>query len=139
MKNTIIAFLAFAVTTLVATSAFAGHVSIDNPEVEPEVIVLKIHADWCPLCKGNTKPLNEAKEEFKGKPVLFLKLDITNKDTIKQSVLLAQAVGVEKVLMDNSNTGTIVVVDAESKKAVEVINGIMKTEVYVDAINKALE
>jgi hypothetical protein len=53
------------------------------------------------------------------KPVLFVKLNLTDKPSIQQSILLAQALGIGDFLKaQGSATGYVALLDAQTKKEI---------------------
>ena len=86
---------------------------------KPHYIALYFYADWCASCKRLSPELDKARKEQKldDKELLFVKLDLTDKTTIHQASMLAQALGVaEFVQKQGSATGYVAVLDAHNKK-----------------------
>ena len=75
-------------------------------------------ADWCPNCKALSPVLTQARVEGKldTQSVLFVTLDLTNPATIRQSMLLAQALGLEEYMKSQgSATGYVALLAADKK------------------------
>jgi thiol-disulfide isomerase/thioredoxin len=86
---------------------------------KPKLIAAYFYADWCPNCKVFSPAWSAAREHFVAdqQPILFVTLDLTDKPRIRQSVLLAQALGIgDFVKAQGSATGYAAVLDATSKK-----------------------
>ena len=85
---------------------------------KPTLLAVYFWADWCPNCKVLSPALDEARKigELDNKPILFVKLDLSNSTTIHQSVMLAQALGIAPyVQKQGSSTGYVAILDATSK------------------------
>ena len=85
----------------------------------PKRIAVYFYADWCPNCKILSPALTEARKEadLDNKDILFVTLNLTDKATIHQSILLAQQLGIgEFVKAQGSATGYVAVLDAKTKK-----------------------
>lgn len=98
---------------------------------KPKIIALYFYADWCPVCKALSPKFAEARTtgDLDKKDVLFVTLNLTNKTTIHQSVMLAQSLGVgEFVQKQGSGTGYIALLDARTKKELARIEGDVTAE-----------
>lgn len=82
----------------------------------PKLMVVKFHADWCGSCKTLGPAITDLTNKLDGKPVLFTELNFTNTTTKNQTLLLASALGLEKVVQSNSGTGFILVIDTKTKE-----------------------
>lgn len=85
----------------------------------PKRIAVYFYADWCPNCKILSPALTEARKEadLDNKDVLFVTLNLTDKTTIHQSILLAQQLGIgDFVKAQGSATGYVALLDAKTKK-----------------------
>ena len=72
--------------------------------------------------------------------VLFVTLNLTDKTTIHQSVMLAQALNVgEFVKKQGAGTGYIVLLDATSKKEVARLDGNASQEDILNTIKSAVK
>ncbi len=83
---------------------------------KPKVIAVFFSADWCPSCKQLAPVLEEARKvgEFDKKDILFVKLDLTDKATIHQSILLSSALGIAPfVQKQGSSTGYVALLSAD--------------------------
>lgn len=86
---------------------------------KPELMAVYFYADWCPKCKALSPKLDEARKtsNLDKENILFVKLDLTNKASIHQSILLAQALGIgDFVQQQGSATGYVAVLDAATKQ-----------------------
>ena len=86
---------------------------------KPKLLALYFYADWCANCKILAPKLQEARDkgQLDSKKILFVKLNLTDKVTINQSSMEAQALGIgDFVQKQGSGTGYVVLLDALSKK-----------------------
>lgn len=86
---------------------------------EPKLMALKFHADWCGSCKAMGPVFSDLQNKLDGKPVLFYQLDFTNNTTRHQAYLMASALDVDNIVKENSGTGFILLIDANSKKVIQ--------------------
>ncbi len=110
MKNLILSIL------IVMTCGMFNATNAQESNSEPEVIVLKFHADWCGSCKAMGPVFEDLTNKLDGQAVLFHKLDFTNNTTKHHAVMMASALGMSKILKENQGTGFILLIDADSKK-----------------------
>jgi thiol-disulfide isomerase/thioredoxin len=85
----------------------------------PKLMAVYFYADWCGSCKILTPKYGEAraKGDLDKKEVLFVTMDLTDKTSIHQSILLAQALGIGEYLKaQGSATGYIALLEAGTKK-----------------------
>ncbi len=106
-----------------AVFIFAGY--IPNAQArelaEPEYLAVYFYADWCPNCKILSPKIEEvkAKDNLNKEDILFVKLDLTDKARIHQSILLAQGLGMGEYLKaQGSGTGYMAVLDANTKEEI---------------------
>lgn len=110
---------------LIIATAFISSLGLATPQAEarelakPEYIALYFYADWCAGCQILSPKLERVREEqnLNRENILFVKLDLTDKPRIHQSILLAQALGVGDFLkQQGSATGYIAVLDIASQE-----------------------
>lgn len=85
----------------------------------PKLLAVYFYADWCSNCKLLSPKISEARTRgvLDKKNILFVTMNLTDKTTIHQSILLAQALGIGDYLKaQGSATGYMAVLDASSKK-----------------------
>ncbi len=84
---------------------------------KPDWIAVYFYADWCPKCKVLSPKFQEARKQggLDDKNILFVKLDLTDKTRIHQSVMLAQTLGIGDYLKaQGSATGYVAILDAKT-------------------------
>ncbi len=89
--------------------------------LKPQLFAVYFYADWCTNCKMLSPKLEEARSKggLDEKPVLFVKLNLTDKPSIQQSILLAQALGIGDFLKaQGSATGYVALLDAKTKNEI---------------------
>ncbi|MBN8520713.1 MAG: hypothetical protein J0L77_02290 [Alphaproteobacteria bacterium] len=78
----------------------------------PDLIAVYVYADWCPHCQI-LKPLIDVARQEGGldqKNILFVSLNLTDKKSIHQSILLAQQLGIGEYLQaQGSGTGYLAI------------------------------
>ncbi len=91
----------------------------DTPE-ETELIALRMYADWCGKCRTLDPKVDEVKEEFRGKGVLFAVFDQTDEIAQEQSILHARLLGLEHIQKEfGGMTGLLLLIDPETKDIME--------------------
>ena len=102
---------------------------------EPDLIALRMYADWCGKCKMLDPKVDEVKSEFKGKRILFAVFDQTDEFAQEQSVLKANLLGLENVQKQFAGTtGLLLLIDPKSGEIKERITHT----VSVDDLRKKL-
>jgi thiol-disulfide isomerase/thioredoxin len=85
----------------------------------PELVLVKFHADWCPHCRKLNEPWAAVQAGLADEPVLFVKLDKTDKAKAKQAEYLTAELGLgghwERL---GKKTGLIVLFDARTGRVV---------------------
>ncbi len=101
---------------LILPTAFA-----QRPQPEAKVIAVYFYANWCGNCKVLSPKLEEAKKtgNLNDKDVLFVTLDLSDKSSIHQTLLLAKSLGIGEYLREQgSATGYVALLDSKSKKEI---------------------
>jgi thiol:disulfide interchange protein len=83
------------------------------------VLAVYFYADWCDSCIMLEPKINDVRThgEMDKKAVLFITLNLTDKTTINQATMLAEALGIGNYFKKQDNTsGYIILLDAISKK-----------------------
>lgn len=136
MKPFLTTIAAVAAILFSSVSAHAGAVSVG--ETEPEVLFVKVHADWCGACKNLEPRINKLKTSFKDDAVLFVTLDFTNKATTQQANLMAAALGIQANVRVNNSTGLVLMLDAQSRKVLQIYTLRDDVSAMSEGISKAL-
>ncbi|HBS29088.1 MAG TPA: hypothetical protein DEB06_06475 [Phycisphaerales bacterium] len=102
----------------------------------PKAIVLAFHADWCGKCKVlGPKLMDEVRPAVASDPVLFVKVDLTNKDDSSQAEYLMSALGCGELWKEHGGkTGFALVVDPKTRKVISTL----KSDQDASAMKKAL-
>ncbi len=104
----------YAMSFLMVVLIIMPVLTADN-ENEPDLIALRIYAEWCGKCKALDPKVNEIKEEFKGRRVLFAVFDQTDEFAMEQSVLHASLLGLDHVQKEFAGkTGLLLLIDPVS-------------------------
>lgn len=84
-----------------------------------KVLALSFHADWCENSLALVSSFSHLKNRFDGQAVLFVRLDYTNKTTMHQANLLAEALGIHELTSQfGYDTGFVLLMDYESRKPI---------------------
>jgi thiol-disulfide isomerase/thioredoxin len=83
----------------------------------PDLVAVYVYADWCPHCRI-LKPLIDVARQEGGldqKNILFVGLNLTDKKSIHQSILLAQQLGIGEYLKaQGSGTGYLAILTPDT-------------------------
>jgi hypothetical protein len=100
--------------------------------------VVKLHAQWCPVCMLTKGVWSDIEEQYEGRVRLAV-FDFTNEDTTAATRMEAQRLGLAGVLEEASGvTGTVLVLDGRTKEILAWINGSRDFADYRAAIDAAL-
>ena len=100
--------------------------------------VIKLHAQWCPVCMLTKGMWSEIEKSYDGRVRLAV-FDFTDDTTTAATRAEAQRLGLGAVLEEAGfATGTILVLDGRSKEIVAWINGSRDFADYRAAIDAAL-
>ncbi len=101
----------------------------------PKLLVVAFHADWCGKCKVlGPKVMGDVAPAFGG-DVLFVKLDLTDKNSPQAEYMLA-ALGLGDLWTENAGkTGFALLVDPATKKVV----GTLRAEQSADDLKSAVQ
>jgi thiol-disulfide isomerase/thioredoxin len=101
--------------------------------------VVKLHAQWCPVCML-TKGVWPQIDETYSSRVNLVVFDFTNQATTEASRAEAKRLGLEKFFEENAgSTGTIVTLDGRTKEVTSSINGSRNFAEYRAAIDATLK
>jgi thiol-disulfide isomerase/thioredoxin len=127
-------------SSLLAPSAAAD--DTDNTEDTEDTcrakpIVVKIHADWCATCKRLDAIWTQLDTDM-GDQVQVVTLDVSDRVAFQESQATAKELGLEDFFQEyRSKTGTIAVLDCNSREPVAVMNGELDLGKYREAIAEA--
>ena len=99
--------------------------------------VVKVHAQWCPVCMITTTVWSEIQQEYAGR-VNFLVLDFTDDRTTDASRAEADRVGLGRVFEETGATGVVLVVDGRTREVTASVAGSRNLADYRAAIDTAL-
>ena len=100
--------------------------------------VIKLHAQWCPVCMVAKDEWADLQEAYTGK-VRLVVFDFTSDSTAAASRAEATRLGLEAVFDEFFGvTGAVVVVDGRSREIHHVLDGSMEESEYRAAIDGVL-
>jgi len=101
--------------------------------------VVKLHAQWCPICMVTKGVWSQIEEEYSGRVNLVV-LDFTNQADTDASRAEARRLGLDTFFDEYAGaTGTVVVLDGRTKEVTASINGSRDFADYRAAINATIE
>jgi hypothetical protein len=108
-----------------------------DPATETPYVV-KLHAQWCPLCMM-TRGVWRQIESAYGDRVRLVVFDFTTDETTRRTEIEARRLGLGDVFDEYvGETGTILVLSGQSKQVVGDLHGERNFEAYRAAIDAAL-
>jgi hypothetical protein len=100
--------------------------------------VLKLHAQWCPICMLTKGMWSEVEQTYGGRVRLAV-FDFTDEATTAATRVEAERLGLAAVFEEaRFTTGSILVVDGQTKEILNWINGSREFADYQAAIDAAL-
>jgi thiol-disulfide isomerase/thioredoxin len=101
--------------------------------------VVKLHAQWCPLCMMTRGVWSEIEKTYAGR-VRFVVFDFTSDATTARTEAEARRLGLGGIFDEYvGETGTILVLDGSSKEVIGDLHGERAFEPYRTAIDLALQ
>ena len=127
-------FAALALFILVGSTATAK----DAPETcSAKPYVVKIHADWCGSCKALESVWQRIETDLADQATA-VKLDVSDRVAYAESVAEAEHLGISDFFQEyRSRTGTIAVLECNTRQPVAILNGERDLEKYRAAIARA--
>jgi thiol-disulfide isomerase/thioredoxin len=114
-------------------------VSLNDPTTATRPFVVKIHAQWCPVCmltKGTWTKLQKAYSAG----VNLVVFDVTNKETTEASRAEAKRLGLEAFFEAHSgDLGSVYILDGVSKEVKGSVSGSRNLSEYAVLIDEALK
>lgn len=105
----------------------------------PRLYAVKFHAEWCKKCQAMAEDWASTIEARSDSEVLFVRFDFTDDATTEQSGLLAGALGLGEIYLENEElTGFALLVDPGSGSVVGEVKSTMDAEEMGAAIAAAL-
>ena len=128
------AFVALALSIVVGPTATAK----DAPELcSAKPLVVKIHADWCGSCKALESVWQRIETDL-GDRATAVTLDVSDRVAYAESLAAAERLGISGFFQEyRSRTGTIAVLECNSREPVAIMNGERDLEKYRAAIARA--
>jgi hypothetical protein len=119
-------------TPTVPTISAAEAVNANRP------YVVKLHAQWCPICMMTKSVWAQIEVAYSGRVNLVV-FDFTNQATTDRSKAEAKRLGLEQFFDDNAGTtGTIAVLDGRTREEAASIHGMRSFDEYRAAIDASL-
>jgi hypothetical protein len=120
-------------TPVVPTIAAAEAAAAGSPWV------VKVHAQWCPVCMLTKRMWSEIETHYAGRVRLAV-FDFTDEATTAATRAEAERLGLTGALEEAGfATGTVLVLDGRTKEIVASINGSRDFDVYREAIDAAID
>jgi thiol-disulfide isomerase/thioredoxin len=100
--------------------------------------VIKLHAQWCPVCLMTKDVWSEIEKTYAGRVNLVV-FDFTNDENTEASKALASRLGLDRFFEEYAGaSGTIAVLDGRTKQVKASIKGSRNFSEYREAIEGAL-
>ena len=109
---------------------------IQKRKLIKQLIIVKIHADWCDKSKTIAPKYSSLKNKFESNAVLFLEFDMTDKNTTQQAKQLANALNLYELVDSKHNTGQILLVDANDRFVLDKLHKNMLFSEMVKSVQK---
>ena len=121
-----------------STPAVPAIATVDAAAPGPPWVV-KLHAQWCPVCMLTKGMWSQIEERYSGRVRLAV-FDFTDEVTTAATRAEAERLGLTGVLEEAGfATGTILVLDGRTKAIVAWINGSRDFDEYRQAIDAAID
>lgn len=105
---------------------------------DAQVVAVKFHADWCGACKQLDGPVGELKSAYKGRPVKFLTVDLTNDSTKESSRRMLEQYNLDGLMDSYKATGYVLLIDAGTGAVITRLTTADSLDDMKSAIDKKL-
>ena len=127
---------AILLSTIVAGTGAAGATS-ESFVCETKPIVVKIHADWCGSCRATQPTWERVVAELSNRATM-VRFDVTDRASYESAVAEAARLEIGDFLRAyRRRTGTIAVLDCETRQPLVVLSGERDFSKYREAIEEA--
>ncbi|MDX2302871.1 MAG: thioredoxin domain-containing protein [Microscillaceae bacterium] len=99
-----------------------------------QLIIIKMHADWCEASKMIAPKYTSLKNKFEGNAILFLELDLTDPNQAAQWAATLKIYN----LTNHKETGQILVIDGENRFVLDKLHKNMLFSDMVKSVQKYL-
>ena len=103
-----------------------------------KVIAVNLYADWCGLCERKGPALESAMERLAAASVLFVTADFTDDQSTQQARFLISALADENVWEHIEGTGSVVLLDGETREKVGRLTANMDADEMTAMIEQAI-
>jgi thiol-disulfide isomerase/thioredoxin len=125
--------LAIVSACAVATAATGG----GEAACSEKPLLVKVHASWCTSCKVLAATWSRVEADLGGRATIVV-FDVSDRTAYEQSQAEARRLGIDEFFREfRKQTGTIVVLDCETREPVVVLRGERDYAKYVEAVDKA--
>jgi thiol-disulfide isomerase/thioredoxin len=112
--------------------------ALADTEDSAKPIVIKMHAQWCPICRATKGAWSELVDRYAERAHLLV-LDFTNEQTEAASEAEVRRLKLDGAVEEfYGATGLVLVVDGRTKRVASVVGGIVGTDDYGAAIDAVL-
>lgn len=130
--------LAATLAGLYLTNATPIVPAIAESDLDGRPYVVKMHAQWCPVCRVTKDVWSDIQTAYTGKVNLIV-LDFTNDDTTRASRAEAARLGLAPLFDEYEGaTGYVVILDGRTKEVRNEIKGRRDFAEYQAAIDAAM-
>ncbi|GEM_PF-3447546 len=148
MKRILFLISVFILSMSLSGCSIIGFKKISEEEIQnivkrvqtSKIIILDVYHKHCESCKHIEPVIKKLESDYSQNPdVVFLKHDLSNPFTSRNSRAVGKALGIENIYKSQRFSGIVLVINTQSKKVLDTLVAEYNIDTYIKVIEKRLK